>query len=449
MWILTILLISISILWRYIATDKLRSTLKPWALAVLMCNATSGHFYTGGLHAIIGLLSYSAWIICLDGFHLGSRKYNRVWSAFTVFWGYLMLSSFMGHHAFQGVASLLNTYVSTFCVGYYMSIWVCRTEGALRRISQAIIVASFLIGILYLRHGAFVAMDRLNESREVFDVSTFDDESLVVNVNATALALCAILPFLLVAVMTIECAKFKWIYKCLGVFGLLICISSLVKTGSRNGGIALLPLGWYLFFSTKNQLKKKNRRLLFLGIALLSVVLIAHMMRGSIGLRALQFFGAARVDKNVSIDELSSSRVSWWIEEYESMTPMQAFLGRGFEEKAFNPVSGRVFLMNYHSIYVFILLQSGFIGVFLMLVVIGMFIVTALQKGDRGRMSMMFMGVWVLTGIGEANGITGGATAILAGFAIGLCSDDQVRNTEMMNDKERKILYVQYYGGVS
>lgn len=34
MWILTIALITCTIIWRYVATDKLRNMLMPWALAV-------------------------------------------------------------------------------------------------------------------------------------------------------------------------------------------------------------------------------------------------------------------------------------------------------------------------------------------------------------------------------------------------------------------------------
>ena len=47
MWILTIALIACTIIWRYVATDKLRNMLMPWALAVAIVR-----FVTPSLFAV-------------------------------------------------------------------------------------------------------------------------------------------------------------------------------------------------------------------------------------------------------------------------------------------------------------------------------------------------------------------------------------------------------------
>lgn len=448
MWLLTIALISFTILWRQVANERLRSILMPWAVAVLMMNVTSASFYWGWLHALLALTNYAAWIICLDGFAYGTRSNNRVWQVFILFWGYLMLSSFMGSHPFQGVATLLNAFISSFCVGYYIALWTCKTEGGLRRLNITVTCASVIIGYLYIKHGAFASMDKLQETRAVFDATTFEDKDMVVSVNYTALAMCSVLPFLLVASMAISRDRVQKIFKWVALGAMVLCLTVLIKTGARNGGLALLPLGWYLLFSTKNKLKKRSRRFLVIAVVILCAVFAMRIMRGTEGVRALRFFSTGGGERGVTLNEISSGRIQWWIDEYNSMTPVQVLLGRGFVKESLNE-RGRAELFNYHSIYVLVFLHSGLVGIFLMVIALGTFFVVACRKGDRGRMAIMFLSVWALTGVGEAAGVRGGVTAILAGFAMGLCSDNPVRNTELMNDKECKMLYALPWRGIA
>ena len=60
---------------------------------------------------------------------------------------------------------------------------------------------------------------------------------------------------------------------------------------------------------------------------------------------------------------------------------------------------------------------------------------------------MMFLGVWAVSGVGEAWGMTGGAIAMLAGFGMGLCTDSPTRNTEVMNDNERQMMFARPHWG--
>ena len=445
MWTLTIALIACTIIWRYIATDKLRNMLMPWALAVVILNATCAQFYFGALHAMLALLNYSAWIICIDGFNCGRYSRNRIWSVFLMFWGYMMISSFMGYHAFQGMASFLNALIVSFCVGYYLSVLVCRIEGGVSRVNLAITCASLIIGYLYMKYGAFTSMEVLQESRVVFDEERFLRDDMVNNVNRTALCMCAVLPFLLVAAFGIAFTRVQRIIKWFSIAGFVLCLVTLIKTGARNGGVALIPMGLYLLSSTRNRSKRWKKYLLIGCTFITCVVGVRYVMRGSENIRALEFFSSDGGIGMKSLDEISSGRIGWWVAEFNSMTTTEVFLGRGFEKSALNE-RGRAMLMNYHSIYMFVFLHGGLVGLFLMMFFFGVFWVVAHRKGERGKMAMMFMGVWALGGIGEAAGITGGVTGILAGFAMGLCSDNPIKNTELMNEDERRRLLFGYCG---
>ena len=360
MWILTILCITLSILWRQMAPERIRSLWKPWALAVFMLNVSCAQFYIGVIHAMLALMNYAAWIICCDGFGIGVRNRNRVWSSFLLFWGYLMISSFMGYHPFQGMASLLNALIASYCVGYCLSQWVCRSEGSLRRINYAIACASIIMGYLYLKHGAFMSMEVAGVSRMNFDMETLDQD-VKSNVNYTALCMCTVLPFLLVSVMTVAHTRFEKIVRAISAIGLIMCTMVVFRTGSRSAGLALLPLAWYFFFSTKNKLKKRKRRAMFIVVGILSACAVAWTMRGASEIRLFKMFGNSESGYRLTADEISSGRIGWWIDEYKHMTPAQVVLGRGFKETALKE-RGRVSLSNYHSIYMFVFIQSGLLG---------------------------------------------------------------------------------------
>lgn len=444
MWFLLIATILLSVAWRLVASEKMRSMLMPWALAVIILNVSCSQFYMGVLHAMLALTNYGAWIICLDGLEMGKRRSrNACWCAFIVFWGYMILSSFWGHYAFKGMAAVLHAYLTTFCVGYYLSCWACRTNGSLRRINLTIALSSIVIGYLYLRHGAFMALEDGVQARAGFDLETLDQD-VKTNVNYTALCMCTILPFLLVSVMTAAHSRSQIIIKFISVIGFLLCCMVLIRTGARNGGLAVFPLVLYFLFSTTNRAKKRKRRWLFVAVGILSVAAVAYTMRGATEIRAFNLRTNASSGYVDDLNEISSGRVGWWIREYKAMKPLQRLIGRGFEKTALNE-RGRVSLGNYHSIFVLVFFHAGLIGLFLFLTFILSFYAIAMRKGDRGRMAMMFFSVWLLTGVGEAWGATGGATAVLAGFAVALCGNGAVLNVELLNDSERT-LHIARYG---
>lgn len=417
----------------------------PWALAIIILNVSCSQFYPGFVHAVFALSNYSAWIICCDGFNVGLRNRNRVWTAFLLFWGYLELSSVMGYYPFQGMASLLNALITSFCAGYYLSLWACRTEGSLRRINFAVACASMIIGYLYMKHGAFMSMEVAGVSRMNFDSNTLDQD-VKSNVNYTALCMCTVLPFLLVSVMTMAHTRFEKIVRTISAIGLIMCTMVLFRTGSRSGGLSLLPLAWYFFFSTKDKLKKRNRRAMFITVGILSVCAVAWTMRGASEIRLFKIFSNTNAEYKLTANEITSGRLDWWIGEYKAMSPAQVLLGSGFKDTALNE-RARVGLANYHSMYVFVFMQSGLLGLILFFTAIMMGFRVAGRKGDRGRMAMMFLGVWAVTGLGEAWGMIGGAIAVLAGFGMGLCTDMKVRNSELMNNNERqRFSHLPYWG---
>ena len=85
---------------------------------------------------------------------------------------------------------------------------------------------------------------------------------------------------------------------------------------------------------------------------------------------------------------------------------------------------------NAHSIYMTIFYRTGFMGIMLFAIFVFVFFAQAKRMGFRGNMAKFFMLCFLLTGVGESWGMNGGATAILAGFAMGLLSRRPATNSE-------------------
>ncbi len=85
---------------------------------------------------------------------------------------------------------------------------------------------------------------------------------------------------------------------------------------------------------------------------------------------------------------------------------------------------------NAHSIFMTIFYRTGIVGMMLFVIFVFVFFAQAKQMGFRGKIAKFFMLCFLLTGVGESWGMNGGATAILAGFAIGLLPRRPATNSE-------------------
>lgn len=419
-------LIILSFLWCQVVPKRIKDAVVPWMFAWVIYNVCCAAFYVGALHALLAISNYSAVIIMCDGFGYGKRGKNGVWIALLIFWGYLTISPVWGCYTLKGMFFWLNALCTSLCCGYYVARWVINTERGLCKLLFAMICVTTVIMILYSSHGALAQVEE-GIGRAGFDSDTLDVD-VKSNVNYTALVMHCIMPFLVVALLRPPRMKWDKMMR----FGALILMMLvglvLIRTGSRNGVVGALPALWYFLFSTTSRVKRRKRILMLIIVTILFIPLMLKMMSGAESIRAFDFENKELADHAVGAEKWTTGRMSMWVNEVGRMDLMQKIFGRGFER--FDLVRGKVNAGNAHCMYMTIFYHSGMLGILLFLIFLFNVLSCGLKMGDRGRMGLLFLGTWLMTGIGESWGMGGGAIAIIGGFGIGLLTHGPVGNTE-------------------
>lgn len=441
------LFFALTFAWHQCVPMKVRDRIVPWAFALMMCNVCCSTFYGGGMHAILGIFNYALFAIVCDGFGYGRRNQNPTWIAVVALWVYMIFSSIYGKYCIDGFAYWLNTFLTSFCPGYFLALWLLRTPGGLRRLSLPMVLLSFLTVILYARHGGMTQVEA-GVNRAAFDMETMA-EDVVFNLNAVAIYMILLLVFMTIIYMRTPLTRRENIikYAALGVAVPLTLI--MIRAGSRAGALCLAPICLYFLFSTGNGKKKVKRILLFIVGTLIVIVGVRYMMKGADYLRAFSMKNDAGEGYYGSFaDQMTTGRTTMWLNHLESMTTGQLLAGHGLVER--NEITGRVTPGNAHSMYMTVMYNSGVLGISLMIILIVMAMRESRRIGDRGRMALMFIGVWLIHGIGESWGMTGGGTAILGGIGFGLLSRCQIRNFEFLGKYNPRVQAVFFdpYGRV-
>ena len=432
-------LIVLTLLWRNLAPASLRRVAVPWAFAILLMNVACSAFYWGPIRAAYVLMNYSAFVIMLDGFDAGSKRNNPAWSAFLLFYGYMVFSSVYGFYKFAAVFYWVNNFLTTFCCGYFAARWVARNENGLSRLLFAMACVSCVTALLYAKHGGLSTLEAESAGRAGLDVETLA-EDVISNVNYIALVMLTLIPFLVAGLLHTACTKRDKIAKRLSLVALILCGLALVRTGARNGAVGLLPSLWYFLFSTTNRIKRRKRVAMFVVITMVFIPLVMFMMKGAESVRFLDFSGRQRQDDYRSAgDAITTGRISMWQRNLEDMTVVQLMIGRGMArwslvEDMDGRKAGRLTAGNAHSIYMTVIYNSGVLGLLLLFAFVVVSVKCGFRMGDRGRLALLFIGTWLFSGVAESWGMVGGAMAVLCGFGIGLLSHQVATNSEF-NEK--------------
>lgn len=431
--------IGLSFLWRMIATKKMRDAIMPWTFAYVFLNMSCIAFMPGFLHTIIAITNYLATVILIDGFAAGDRHRNGSWTVFLLFWSYMILSCFWGSYALQGVFFWLNAFIISYASGYYFSRWVVNTEGGMRRTLYCFVCLACVMAVLYARHGGVSAVDAsVQGGRATFNAETMYEDAPM-NENYTALAMLCYIPVLLVALFQTVRTKKEKIIRLLSFVTLIFSALVLVRTGSRNGAVGLLPSLWYFLFSTTNKLQRRKRFLLIAFVSILFLPIVSYTMRGAEKFRIIDFSTKSDNVNASSESVLTSGRSEIWLMHIEEMSAVECLVGRGFRE--YNRTSsGRVSAGNAHSSIMTVFYNSGLIGLLLMLFFILHSIKLAFKFEDRGRIALLFIGTWFFSGAAESLPVQGGVAGVLAGLGMGLLCI-RPKNSELMTERERLNAY--------
>lgn len=419
-----------------------------YRLAVVATIGTVAGFF----HFAFTAFGFVIVMIGCNGFPRQDLKRNPAATAFLVFYLYMIVVACFGLYPVAGICDYMIS-LMTYASGYFTASWACRTEGGLRKVLGAALVASFVIVGYALIHGGFAADVVHDGARGVLAVDLIDEEGGGGNPNYTALTLDCTLPFLLILLLMPARTAKENLYRMLSAATFIAISLLLVRTGSRNGCLSLLPCAWYFVYSTRHHSVRMRRIALGLVVLAIGTMGVFFTMRQATEIRAFHISTESR-GFDSAMDALTTGRWGFYQACLDKMSPMEKIFGKGFsldvQDYRFNRLTGvfekvdRPRSQNYHSMYVTIFIRSGAVGSLLFLIFLIKVIAQAMKCGDRGRMAILLLGGWMLPGVGEAWGI-GQALAILAGFATGLVSLRPALNSELQCSRDLEQLRFRGY----
>lgn len=404
----------------------------------------------GFLHFIFTVWNYVMVMFLCNGFPRRDGLGNPVWKAFLVFYGYMFLVVFTGYFPLEGAREYLQIFLNTFAAGYFLAMWMCKNEGAYGKVLTGVLVAAWFTIIYVVRHGGLDASGLDANGRGALDVNLLA-EGVRMNVNHSALAYSCFLPFLVSAMLLTVRKPSDSILRFLSGIAFILISIMIVRTGSRNGALALLPCLWFFFCATK---RRHRAGRILIGILVVGALLVgvARAMRNAESIRAFDFRAKSQLEKGYETagDAATSGRLELYLGVYNQMTFFEKIFGKGFtlngSRWTHDRMTGtdvyrtKITMENLHSIWVSIFCRAGFLGVLLFIIFIVISFRRGFMLGDRGRLALLYFGVWLLTGTGEAWGVIGGQTAILAGIAMGLLTNQTVTNSELMIERDRLMM---------
>ena len=432
-WLGIILVLILAIVFGRIFPQKTRDKWLPIVFSYVIWSDSTGRFFAGNslIYYSSFFLAFVAYAYILSDLHQIDLRRNGVWKVFAVFFAWFTIASLFGDGRLLGLkATILQLRI--VLAGFAMMAWGMRNPGNIERVFRWTTLATTLCALQFAKYGSWSATELADaEGRMVIDaVSTGIDA----NVNGIALTVAAILGFPAIYLLH----KWNWkrerIIKYCSIVALLVLSLVLIRTGSRNGGLALVALvGYYLFGKTNIKMYQKILLLVVVSIAL---VFLLSKVVGDVEIRAFRFISQEEVDRG----NYGSGRTEFYKKLYYDMTPLQRVIGEGAPVEILAN-TGIPHIANCHSMYMQVLKQSGWVGVVLLLFFIFYCSFVGRKGGMLGAMGLLFFSIWVLTGVGEASNMTGGNGNYGLGFAIALCGGARYYNRNLRARTKRRPIY--------
>lgn len=388
---------------------RIRERFMPWALALFIGLPALTPYLSSVLMQGVILASFLLCCFLSNGYQVRHFRHNAVFIFFILFWGYQCVSMFFGERVSYGLVYYLRIPFETVFVGYAVGVWLLGDPSRWERLLKAVSAVLLVIVVVYILKGALAhGMEHQASFRGEIGL----DEADAANPNWVGLVLIGILPYPVFLLLTkVGRCRVAWRLCAFGVSAILTLM--LVRTGSRNACLGLVPLIYFMVFGVKASFSK--RCLVFLALSLALSVLI---VRTTSNLSDLRIFNA-----NKSGD-ITSGRLDFYrYNMLYRMTPLQRWFGCGAWLD--HSLKGKIVMANGHSVYVQILRQSGYVGMFFFLLFASALIVKSAKNGSRGRLALAMFGCWALTGLGESGSLLsgGGSSKILLGMAIAFCTN--------------------------
>jgi hypothetical protein len=295
-------------------------------------------------------------------------------------------------------------------------------EDGMLRLLKPVACAVTALGFVFVLFGAFSGSFSADDRTALN--SSYGGEGL--NVNTIALisdfVIMWIAGFLPMAFQSrfAKITKTGFLLKVLFMFGALVSIMVLIKTGSRNGALALIPAFYYMIFCFKGVSMVKR----FLISTILLIVMVGFVIVSGVNVSSLRIFNYSGGYKG----EVTNGRTMFHLRIIDSMREDEKLWGIGthsYNAEKFNQVG----MSNGHSVYFQIFVQTGYIGSVLFLLSMLVMFVSLLRVRSVDGINWKWLGytfvlAWMFTGIGESvnyiSDLPSPKTAF--GFALAICS---------------------------
>ena len=408
------IILGLSLLFKFLVRGRVRDSITPWCIALILFEPNAINFVAGALHFQLIVVYWLCMAFVLDGCSLRLGTRNPQLLMWTLFWGYLTLTSFWSDEPFMGVMWYVNVYLELFLIGYFGGIWLLRTPDAWRKLRVPMLVCALLTILVYRHFGFGGELD--HNSRAVLDMTKLD-EDMGNNVNDIGLAIVPILVVLEIIFVEVKRRGVREIImKGFVLVAMLGTALYLIRTGSRNACLAILPCGWFLLFGGG---KRGGVRIVMVGvISMMAFAAVGFFMKGADSIRAFKFFEKG---EKFDIEKVSSGRIEGYRAFLYPMHGMDWVVGKGPCVINIPGMPKRVH--GCLSVYVTLLYNVGVFGLFLLLLVFLSVYIRGWKTGPKGQLVILLFSVWAITGIAEGKNIRRSCTlCFVQGVAFAMCT---------------------------
>lgn len=418
-----IVILGLSLVFHAILAPKIKNILIPWSVAFLVLQQNVVPFIGGFPHFLLMVVYWISMAIVLDGCNVRMLQNNKAMFLFGLYWFYMILMSLASDYVYYATMYHINAYVELFLVGYFAGIWVMKTPNGMRRLLFAVAVVSIFVYATYAKYGFVGMTDHLG--RAMLDAELKEQE-LGTNVNAIGLAVAPIFVLMLIGVVTLQKRGTVPIIRYAFPVSLLVAFYFMIRTGSRNAGLVILP-ALYFFFKTRapGRGSKKFAVAFVLVVGVISVIALFKYQAQSSesGISRLRIFQLKGDDMHTdyTLETMSSGRISTYIEFLRDMNGIDYLIGKG--PAITRNYDGSMFVSGGMSIYVGTFHNTGIIGVVLMALYFIYMYTFSQKNGNAGKMALLLFAAWAVTGVAESAGISRGQIMrLVQGMSVAFCS---------------------------
>lgn len=422
-WFGVIFVLVLALVFGQAVPQRVRDKWLPMVFAfVLWSDATGRLFSANGISYYASFfVTFIGYAFLLSDLRLLELRRNSVWLAFAVFFGWFMVAAIFGEKTVLGEKFACIQLRTVLC-GLAMAAWALRAPGNMERLIRWATFAATFSALQFAKYGSWNAAQLADEGgRLVIDSET---TGISTNVNRIALIATAILGFPVAYLLHRWNWKKENLVKGVAVVSLLVISLVIIKTGSRNGGLALLAVVGYFLFGRTNI--KNYQKVLILAAASVAMFVAIHKFIGNIEMRTFQFV----TQEESARGTYGTGRLEFYKSIYDGMTPIQKLIGAGVPAEFLVEVGGW-HIANRHSMYMQIFNQSGYVGILLLFVLSIRIYLISRKGGSVGAMGLFFFAIWMLTGVGEASNMIAGIGNYGLGIGIALCGGARYYNRQL------------------